>query len=237
MAEQVINLETNEGIHEPVNPYFAIEEDIYGEENKKRRMNRRRTWIEILLLSLVLFVMVILLVYDVFANIAREGSLSQGTLVAGMDYETLRENMNKSNDGSGKTLIDFNNPYVAENGDNLSLSLSGKKIVITSPNVENLNYILISPTSQVIYTQDFVFDGNSYDFNTHNLMAGDYLICAFKDPFSIPYRPVVDKHFFDRIGSGSFRRASLQDQSIQMDSNIQLIQDPTLLCLSLIRVI
>lgn len=236
MAEQEIHPDLNQGSTEEVNPYFAIEKDIYGEENRKRRARRKRTWIKLGILSSITFAMLTLVIYDVCINIIGEANLPKGTLVAGMTYKQLRESINKSTDGSGKIWVDFNNPYEATNEDNLALTLKDQKLVVTSSNEENLNYILVNPASQAIYKKDYVFDNNTFDFSTHSLNDGDYILCAFKDPYSIPYRPVVDNHFHSRLGSSNFRRASKEDQSIQEDGKISLIQDPTLLCLSVIRI-
>lgn len=176
-----------------------------------------------------------MIIYDSITNINNEANLIPGTLVDGMNYKQLRNSINRSSSGEDKTWVDFDDPYVIGDSTNLSITLIDKKLVISN-NISSYSFLLINPTSQAIYQNDLTFNDDSFDFSAHTSMNGDYVLCAYKDPYTIPYKPVVDNYFYRNLGYSKFRRASTKDNSIQIGNNIQVIQDPTLLCLVIIRV-
>lgn len=224
-------------VRSEANPYEAIEEDIYGEEQKKRRKKRRNASIHIGVAGALLVFLASLAAYDIAVNILRETGLPEGTLVSGMTYRELREKINAP--GEGKTWIDFDDPYEVAGGEqtpsSINISLSGGKLTVKGQN-DGTSFLLVDPDDRILFQRDRLLADGVYDFSTGALPAGDYILCAIQDPYTIPYRLAVDAFLSSRIGSYSFRRASEADGSIQTDGNITLIQDPTLLCLSLIRI-
>ena len=220
MAEETLSTSTidqTEGtkVEKEINPYFAIEEKYFGIKDKKEIRRKKIYWIKFGVLLALIISSLTMIIYDSIININNESNLIPGTLVDGMNYKQLRNSINKSSSGEDKTWVDFDDPYVI--GDSYS-------------------FLLINPTSQAIYQNDLKFNDDSFDFNAHPSMNGDYVLCAYKDPYTIPYKPVVDNYFYRNLGYSKFRRASTKDNSIQIDDNIQVIQDPTLLCLVIIRV-
>ena len=232
MAEETLSTSTidqAEGtkVEKEINPYFAIEEKYFG--------IKKIYWIKFGVLLALIISSLTMIIYDSITNINNEANLIPGTLVDGMNYKQLRNSINRSSSGEDKTWVDFDDPYVIGDSTNLSITLIGKKLVISN-NISSYSFLLINPTSQAIYQNDLTFNDDSFDFSTHTSMNGDYVLCAYKDPYTIPYKPVVDNYFYRNLGYSKFRRASTKDNSIQIDGNIQVIQDPTLLCLVIIRV-
>lgn len=240
MAEETLSTSTidqAEGtkVEKEINPYFAIEEKYFGIKDKKEIRRKKIYWIKFGVLLALIISSLTMIIYDSIININNEANLIPGTLVDGMNYKQLRNSINKSSSGEDKTWVDFDDPYVIGDSTNLSITLINKKLVISN-NISSYSFLLINPTSQAIYQNDLKFNDDSFDFSTHPSMNGDYVLCAYKDPYTIPYKPVVDNYFYRNLGYSKFRRASTKDNSIQIDDNIQVIQDPTLLCLVIIRV-
>lgn len=238
MAEEVLQTIENNDITEErgENPYFAIEESVYGEKSIRRKKRFKKTLIKIGVLSSLTLAAICLVITDAVFNIRKESSLADGTLVNGMTYRQLIESINKNDSKESKTWIDFDNPYLVGNGNQVDTTINDKVITIDNTDGSH-SYLLVNPSSQAIYQSDLAFDGNQYDFSKHQaIAAGDYILCAFSNRYTIPYRPVVDTYFYDKLGSGDYRRASTEDKSIQQDDNIYVIQDPTLLSLVVIRV-
>lgn len=237
MAEDSIELTqqvTNEEERDE-NPYFAIEESIYGDAAVERRKKRKKSWIKVGIISALALACMSLVIYDTVYNIRREESLSDVTLVNGMTYKELISYINKSNTGDSKTWVDFDNPHKIGNGKNQSVKLESQTLKIESSNTTH-SYLLVNPSSQAIYQSYLAFDGMEYDFSTHNLSKGDYILCSYMDRYTIPYEPVVDSYFYNQLGASNYRRASINDGSIQQERNISVIQDPTLLSLVVIRI-
>lgn len=240
MAEETLStsiIDQAEGtkVDKEINPYFAIEEKYFGKKDKKEIRRKKIYWIKFSVLLALIISSLTMIIYDSITNINNEANLIPGTLVDGMNYNQLRNSINKSSSGEDKTWVDFDDPYVIGDSTNLSITLIDKKLVISN-NISSYSFLLINPTSQAIYQNDLTFNDDSFDFSTHASMNGDYVLCAYKDPYTIPYKPVVDNYFYRNLGYSKFRRASTKDNSIQIDNNIQVIQDPTLLCLVIIRV-
>lgn len=240
MAEETLSTSTigqAEGtkVDKEINPYFAIEEKYFGIKDKKEIRRKKIYWIKFGVLLALIISSLTMIIYDSITNINNEANLIPGTLVDGMNYKQLRNSINRSSSGEDKTWVDFDDPYVIGDSTNLSITLIDRKLVISN-NTSSYSFLLINPTSQAIYQNDLTFNDDSFDFSTHTSMNGDYVLCAYKDPYTIPYKPVVDNYFYRNLGYSKFRRASTKDNSIQIDKNIQVIQDPTLLCLVIIRV-
>lgn len=240
MAEETLSTSTidqAEGtkVEKEINPYFVIEEKYFGIKDKKEIRRKKIYWIKFGVLLALIISSLTMIIYDSITNINNEANLIPGTLVDGMNYKQLRNSINRSSSGEDKTWVDFDDPYVIGDSTNLSITLIDKKLVISN-NISSYSFLLINPTSQAIYQNDLTFNDDSFDFSTHTSMNGDYILCAYKYPFTIPYKPVVDNYFYRNLGYSKFRRASTKDNSIQIDGNIQVIQDPTLLCLVIIRV-
>lgn len=240
MAEETLSTSTigqAEGtkVEKEINPYFAIEEKYFGIKDKKEIRRKKIYWIKFGVLLALIISSLTMIIYDSITNINNEANLIPGTLVDGMNYKQLRNSINRSSSGEDKTWVDFDDPYVIGDSTNLSITLIGKKLVISN-NISSYSFLLINPTSQAIYQNDLTFNDDTFDFRNHTSMNGDYVLCAYKDPYTIPYKPVVDNYFYRNLGYSKFRRASTKDNSIQIDGNIQVIQDPTLLCLVIIRV-
>jgi hypothetical protein len=243
MAEETLSTSTinqAEGtkVEKEINPYFAIEEKYFGIKDKKEIRRKKIYWIKFGVLLALIISSLTMIIYDSITNINNEANLIPGTLVDGMNYKQLRNSINRSSSGEDKTWVDFDDPYVIGDSTNLSIALIGKKLVISN-NISSYSFLLINPTSQAIYQNDLTFNDDTFDFSNHTSMNGDYVLCAYKDPYTIPYKPVVDNYFYRNLGYSKFRRASTKDNSIQIDNidnNIQVIQDPTLLCLVIIRV-
>lgn len=239
MAEETLSTSTidqAEGtkVEKEINPYFAIEEKYFGIKDKKE-IRKKIYWIKFGVLLALIISSLTMIIYDSITNINNEANLIPGTLVDGMNYKQLRNSINRSSSGEDKTWVDFDDPYVIGDSTNLSITLIGKKLVISN-NISSYSFLLINPTSQAIYQNDLKFNDDTFDFSAHTSMNGDYVLCAYKDPYTIPYKPVVDNYFYRNLGYSKFRRASTKDNSIQIGNNIQVIQDPTLLCLVIIRV-
>lgn len=240
MAEETLSTSTidqAEGtkVEKEINPYFAIEEKYFGIKDKKEIRRKKIYWIKFGVLLALIISSLTMIIYDSITNINNEANLIPGTLVDGMNYKQLRNSINRSSSGEDKTWVDFDDPYVIGDSTNLSITLIDRKLVISN-NTSSYSFLLINPTSQTIYQNDLKFNDDSFDFSAHTSMNGDYVLCAYKDPYTIPYKPVVDNYFYRNLGYSKFRRASTKDNSIQIDNNIQVIQDPTLLCLVIIRV-
>lgn len=240
MAEETLSTSTigqAEGtkVDKEINPYFAIEEKYFGIKDKKEIRRKKIYWIKFGVLLALIISSLTMIIYDSITNINNEANLIPGTLVDGMNYKQLRNSINRSSSGEDKTWVDFDDPYVIGDSTNLSITLIDKKLVISN-NISSYSFLLINPTSQAIYQNDLTFNDDTFDFNAHTSMNGDYVLCAYKDPYTIPYKPVVDNYFYRNLGYSKFRRASTKDNSIQIGNNIQVIQDPTLLCLVIIRV-
>lgn len=243
MAEETLSTSTidqAEGtkVEKEINPYFAIEEKYFGIKDKKEIRRKKIYWIKFGVLLALIISSLTMIIYDSITNINNEANLIPGTLVDGMNYKQLRNSINRSSSGEDKTWVDFDDPYVIGDSTNLSITLIDKKLVISN-NTSSYSFLLINPTSQAIYQNDLTFNDDTFDFSNHPSMNGDYVLCAYKDPYTIPYKPVVDNYFYRNLGYSKFRRASTKDNSIQIDNidnNIQVIQDPTLLCLVIIRV-
>lgn len=240
MAEETLSTSTvdqAEGtkVEKKINPYFAIEEKYFGKKDKKEIRRKKIYWIKFGVLLALIISSLTMIIYDSITNINNEANLIPGTLVDGMNYKQLRNSINRSSSGEDKTWVDFDDPYVIGDSTNLSITLIDKKLVISN-NTSSYSFLLINPTSQAIYQNDLTFNDDTFDFSNHTSMNGDYVLCAYKDPYTIPYKPVVDNYFYRNLGYSKFRRASTKDNSIQIDNNIQVIQDPTLLCLVIIRV-
>lgn len=240
MAEETLSTSTigqAEGtkVEKEINPYFAIEEKYFGIKDKKEIRRKKIYWIKFGVLLALIISSLTMIIYDSITNINNEANLIPGTLVDGMNYKQLRNSINRSSSGEDKTWVDFDDPYVIGDSANLSITLIDKKLVISN-NISSYSFLLINPTSQAIYQNDLTFNDDTFDFSAHTSMNGDYILCAYKDPYTIPYKPVVDNYFYRNLGYSKFRRASTKDNSIQIDGNIQVIQDPTLLCLVIIRV-
>ncbi len=240
MAEETLSTSTidqAEGtkVEKEINPYFAIEEKYFGIKDKKEIRRKKIYWIKFGVLLALIISSLTMIIYDSITNINNEANLIPGTLVDGMNYKQLRNSINRSSSGEDKTWVDFDDPYVIGDSTNLSITLIGKKLVISN-NISSYSFLLINPTSQAIYQNDLTFNDDSFDFSAHTSMNGDYILCAYKDPYTIPYKPVVDNYFYRNLGYSKFRRASTKDNSIQIDGNIQVIQDATLLGLVIIRV-
>lgn len=222
-------------VEKEINPYFVIEEKYFGIKDKKEIIRKKIYWIKFGVLLALIISSLTMIIYDSITNINNESNLIPGTLVDGMNYKQLRNSINRSSSGEDKTWVDFDDPYVIGVSTNLSITLIDRKLVISN-NISSYSFLLINPTSQAIYQNDLTFNDDSFDFSTHTSMNGDYVLCAYKDPYTIPYKPVVDNYFYRNLGYSKFRRASTKDNSIQIGNNIQVIQDPTLLCLVIIRV-
>lgn len=240
MAEETLSTSTigqAEGtkVDKEINPYFAIEEKYFGIKDKKEIRRKKIYWIKFGVLLALIISSLTMIIYDSITNINNEANLIPGTLVDGMNYKQLRNSINRSSSGEDKTWVDFDDPYVIGDSTNLSITLIEKKLVISN-NTSSYSFLLINPTSQAIYQNDLTFNDDSFDFRNHPSMNGDYVLCAYKDPYTIPYKPVVDNYFYRNLGYSKFRRASTKDNSIQIGNNVQVIQDPTLLCLVIIRV-
>lgn len=240
MAEETLSTSTidqAEGtkVEKEINPYFAIEEKYFGIKDKKEIRRKKIYWIKFGVLLALIISSLTMIIYDSITNINNEANLIPGTLVDGMNYKQLRNSINRSSSGEDKTWVDFDDPYVIGDSTNLSITLIDRKLVISN-NTSSYSFLLINPTSQAIYQNDLKFNDDSFDFSAHTSMNGDYVLCAYKDPYTIPYKPVVDNYFYRNLGYSKFRRASTKDNSIQIGNNIQVIQDPTLLCLVIIRV-
>lgn len=240
MAEETLSTSTidqAEGtkVEKEINPYFAIEEKYFGIKDKKEIRRKKIYWIKFGVLLALIISSLTMIIYDSITNINNEANLIPGTLVDGMNYKQLRNSINRSSSGEDKTWVDFDDPYVIRDSANLSITLIDKKLVISN-NISSYSFLLINPTSQAIYQNYLTFNDDTFDFSAHTSMNGDYILCAYKDPYTIPYKPVVDNYFYRNLGYSKFRRASTKDNSIQIDGNIQVIQDPTLLCLVIIRV-
>lgn len=240
MAEETLSTSTidqAEGtkVEKEINPYFVIEEKYFGIKDKKEIRRKKIYWIKLGVLLALIISSLTMIIYDSITNINNESNLISGTLVDGMNYKQLRNSINRSSSGEDKTWVDFDDPYVIGDSTNLSITLIDKKLVISN-NISSYSFLLINPTSQAIYQNDLTFNDDTFDFNAHPSMNGDYVLCAYKDPYTIPYKPVVDNYFYRNLGYSKFRRASTKDNSIQIGNNIQVIQDPTLLCLVIIRV-
>ena len=240
MAEETLSTSTidqAEGtkVEKEINPYFAIEEKYFGIKKKKEIRRKKIYWIKFGVLLALIISSLTMIIYDSITNINNEANLIPGTLVDGMNYKQLRNSINRSSSGEDKTWVDFDDPYVIGDSTNLSITLIDKKLVISN-NISSYSFLLINPTSQAIYQNDLTFNDDTFDFSAHTSMNGDYVLCAYKDPYTIPYKPVVDNYFYRNLGYNKFRRASTKDNSIQIGNNIQVIQDPTLLCLVIIRV-
>ena len=240
MAEETLSTSTidqAEGtkVEKEINPYFAIEEKYFGIKDKKEIRRKKIYWIKFGVLLALIISSLTMIIYDSITNINNESNLIPGTLVDGMNYKQLRNSINRSSSGEDKTWVDFDDPYVIGDSTNLSITLIKGKLVISN-NISSYSFLLINPTSQAIYQNDLTFNDDTFDFSAHTSMNGDYVLCAYKDPYTIPYKPVVDNYFYRNLGYSKFRRASTKDNSIQIDKNIQVIQDPTLLCLVIIRV-
>lgn len=240
MAEETLSTSTidqAEGtkVEKEINPYFAIEEKYFGIKDKKEIRRKKIYWIKFGVLLALIISSLTMIIYDSITNINNEANLISGTLVDGMNYKQLRNSINRSSSGEDKTWVDFDDPYVIGDSTNLSITLIEKKLVISN-NTSSYSFLLINPTSQAIYQNDLTFNDDTFDFSAHTSMNGDYVLCAYKDPYTIPYKPVVDNYFYRNLGYSKFRRASTKDNSIQISNNIQIIQDPTLLCLVIIRI-
>ena len=240
MAEETLSTSTidqAEGtkVEKEINPYFAIEEKYFGIKDKKEIRRKKIYWIKFGVLLALIISSLTMIIYDSITNINNEANLIPGTLVDGMNYKQLRNSINRSSSGEDKTWVDFDDPYVIGDSTNLSITLIDRKLVISN-NTSSYSFLLINPTSQAIYQNDLKFNDDTFDFSAHTSMNGDYVLCAYKDPYTIPYKPVVDNYFYRNLGYSKFRRASTKDNSIQIGNNIQVIQDPTLLCLVIIRV-
>lgn len=223
---------------EEINPYFAIEEDIYGAESKKRRRKTINLWILIGVLSAAVVSFSSMVIYDTCVNIHSEVTLSEGTKVNGLTYKELRASFKDSTDSS-KTWVDFESPVVLNeelSNDSPSINLVNNKLVISNTASDSYNYLLVDSRSQAIYQANLAFDGNEFDFSTRTMDKGDYILCALKNPLTIPYKVVVDNHFYSKLGRSNYRRASAEDFSIQQSESVTLIQDPTLLCLTVVRI-
>ena len=240
MAEETLSTSTidqAEGtkVEKEINPYFAMEEKYFGIKDKKEIRRKKIYWIKFGVLLALIISSLTMIIYDSITNINNEANLIPGTLVDGMNYKQLRNSINRSSSGEDKTWVDFDDPYVIGDSTNLSITLIDRKLVISN-NTSSYSFLLINPTSQAIYQNDLTFNDDTFDFSAHTSMNGDYVLCAYKDPYTIPYKPVVDNYFYRNLGYSKFRRASTKDNSIQIGNNIQVIQDPTLLCLVIIRV-
>lgn len=240
MAEETLSTSTidqAEGtkVEKEINPYFAIEEKYFGIKDKKEIRRKKIYWIKFGVLLALIISSLTMIIYDSITNINNEANLISGTLVDGMNYKQLRNSINRSSSGEDKTWVDFDDPYVIGDSTNLSITLIEKKLVISN-NTSSYSFLLINPTSQAIYQNDLTFNDDTFDFSAHTSINGDYVLCAYKDPYTIPYKPVVDNYFYRNLGYSKFRRASTKDNSIQISNNIQIIQDPTLLCLVIIRI-
>lgn len=240
MAEETLSTSTIDQAEETkvekeINPYFAIEEKYFGIKDKKEIRRKKIYWIKFGVLLALIISSLTMIIYDSITNINNEANLIPGTLVDGMNYKQLRNSINRSSSGEDKTWVDFDDPYVIGDSTNLSITLIDRKLVISN-NTSSYSFLLINPTSQAIYQNDLTFNDDTFDFSAHTSMNGDYVLCAYKDPYTIPYKPVVDNYFYRNLGYSKFRRASTKDNSIQIGNNIQVIQDPTLLCLVIIRV-
>lgn len=222
-------------IDKEINPYFAIEEDVYGDERKKNIKSKKIFWTKFSILSSLLIAVLTLVIYDISIFFINESKLDSGTLVNGLTYKELKETINKSNNGDEKIWIDFDNPLKVGDLSNMNISLTNKTLTMSNYD-DSYSYLLVNPNSKAIYQSDLIFNTNQFDFNNRTLIAGDYLLCAYTNPDTIPYRPVVDNYFYSKLGSSSYRRVSQKDNSIQIDDNISLIQDPTLLSLVIIRI-